>query len=183
MDFLDISKKRRTVRKFAQTPVEKEKLQRILEAGRWSPTAVNYQPQRILVLNSPESLAKVREFCSFGYDQKYVDLAKECDDKEKGKVNFYYGAPLVLFVCYDTTACWTHPQSGKSSGAKLIGKILLLPVVLLLAILRLLVKIGMEVSSFILGALMLIVFGCIIFTIVQHTWNSMAILIVMEARV
>ena len=63
---------------------------------------------------------------------------------------------------------------------KLIGKILLLPVVLLLAILRLLVKIGMEVSSLILGALMLIVFGCIIFTIVQHTWNSMTILIVME---
>ena len=28
--------------------------------------------------------------------------------------------------------------------------------------------------------LALIVFGCIIFTIVQHTWNSMAILIVME---
>ena len=63
---------------------------------------------------------------------------------------------------------------------KLIGKILLLPVVLLLGILRLLVKIGMEVSSFILGALMLIVFGCIIFTIIQHTWNSMWILIVME---
>ena len=63
---------------------------------------------------------------------------------------------------------------------KLIGKILLLPVVLLLAILRLLVKIGMEVSSLILGALMLIVFGCIVFTIIQHTWNSMAILIAME---
>ena len=63
---------------------------------------------------------------------------------------------------------------------KLIGKILLLPVVLLLGILRLLVTIGMEVSSFILGALMLIVFGCIIFTIIQHTWNSMWILIVME---
>ena len=63
---------------------------------------------------------------------------------------------------------------------KLIGKILLLPVLLLLGILRLLVKIGMEVSSFILGALMLIVLGCIIFTIVQHTWNSMWILIVME---
>ena len=63
---------------------------------------------------------------------------------------------------------------------KLIGKILLLPVVLLVAILRLLVKIGMEVSSLILGALMLIVFGCIIFTIVQHTWNSMLILIAIE---
>ena len=62
----------------------------------------------------------------------------------------------------------------------IFGKMLLLPIVLLLGILRLLVRIGMEVSSIILGALMLIVFGCIIFTIVQHTWSSMAILIVME---
>ncbi len=63
---------------------------------------------------------------------------------------------------------------------KLLGKILLLPVVLLLGFLRLLVKIGIEISSFVLGALMLIVFGCIIFTIVQHSWNSMFILLVME---
>ena len=27
---------------------------------------------------------------------------------------------------------------------------------------------------------MLIVFGCIVFTIIQHTWNSRAILIAME---
>lgn len=117
MDFMDISKKRVTVRKFDRKPVEQEKLNKILEAGRWSPTAVNAQPQRILVLNTPESLAKVREFCSFGYNQKYVDLSKECDDKEHGKINFYYGAPLVLFVCYDKDTCWKHPQSGKSSGA------------------------------------------------------------------
>ena len=117
MDFMDISKKRVTVRKFSQTPVEDEKIQKILEAGRWSPTAVNGQPQRILVLNTPESLAKVREFCSFGYDQKYVDLAEECDDRERGKINLYYGAPLVLLVSYDKDSCWTHPQSGESSGA------------------------------------------------------------------
>jgi len=116
MDFMDIEKKRVTVRKFSQKSVEEEKVLKILEAGRWSPTAVNKQPQRILVLNTPESLEKVRQFCSFGYDQKYVDLAKECEDKEQGKVNFYYGAPLVLFVAYDQTDCWTHPQSGKTSG-------------------------------------------------------------------
>jgi nitroreductase len=116
MDFSDISKMRRTVRKFAQTPVEEDKINKILEAGRWAPTAVNGQPQRILVLNTAENLAKVREFCSFGYDQKYVDLAKECDDKKNNKINLYYGAPLVLYVCYDKDACWTHPQSGKQSG-------------------------------------------------------------------
>lgn len=63
---------------------------------------------------------------------------------------------------------------------KLIGKTLLLPVLLLLELLRLIVKIGIEISSFVLGALILIVLGCIIFTIIQHTWNSMWILIVME---
>lgn len=116
MDFMDISKKRVTVRRFSSVTVEEEKIQKILEAGRWSPTAVNGQPQRILVLNMPESLAKVKEFCSFGYDKKYVELAEESEDKENGRLNFYYGAPLVLFVAYDKDACWIHPQSGKSSG-------------------------------------------------------------------
>lgn len=116
MDFMDISKKRVTVRKFAQTPVEDEKIQKILEAGRWAPTAVNYQPQRILVLHTPDDLEKVRNFCSFGYDQKYVDLTKECNDTTQHKLNFYYGAPLVLFVTYDRTACWINPQTKESSG-------------------------------------------------------------------
>ena len=63
---------------------------------------------------------------------------------------------------------------------KLLGKILLLPVILILGLLRLLVHIGINLSSIVLGGLMLIVFGCIVFTIIQHTWNSMAILITME---
>ena len=63
---------------------------------------------------------------------------------------------------------------------KLIAKILLLPVILVLGLLRLLVHIGINLSSIVLGGLMLIVFGCIVFTIIQHTWNSMAILIAME---
>ena len=63
---------------------------------------------------------------------------------------------------------------------KLIAKILLLPVILVLGLLRLLVHIGINLSSIVLSGLMLIVFGCIIFTVIQHTWNSMAILIVME---
>lgn len=117
MDFIDISKRRVTTRQFDPRPVEQEKLDKILEAGRFAPTAVNAQPQRILVLNEPESLAKVREFCTFGYDKKYAELTKECDDKAHGHNVYYYGAPLVLFVCWDKNACWHHPQSGESSGS------------------------------------------------------------------
>ncbi|MCR4752509.1 MAG: hypothetical protein K5852_09475, partial [Eubacterium sp.] len=64
---------------------------------------------------------------------------------------------------------------------KLFAKILLLPVLLILGILRLLVKIGINLSSVVLGGLMLIVFGCIIYAIVQQMWSSMFVLLAMEA--
>ena len=66
MDFMDISKMRITTRQFDSKAVEKEKTDMILEAGRWSPTAMDAQPQRILVLNEKEPLDKVRQFCTFG---------------------------------------------------------------------------------------------------------------------
>ena len=50
MNFLQLVKERYSVRKFSDKKVEKEKLNLILEAGRVAPTAVNYQPQRILVI-------------------------------------------------------------------------------------------------------------------------------------
>lgn len=117
MDFIDISKRRVTTRQFAPVAVEKEKLDKILEARRWAPTAVNAQPQRILVLNTRESLEKVRAFCTFNYNPKYAELDSSCDDKEHNQCVYYYGAPLVLFVCYDRNACWKHPESGESSGS------------------------------------------------------------------
>lgn len=45
MDFLELVKKRYSVRKFSDKKVEQSKLDLILEAERVAPTAVNYQPQ------------------------------------------------------------------------------------------------------------------------------------------
>ena len=55
---------------------------------------------------------------------------------------------------------------------KLLVKVLLLPVMLVLFVLRVLL---------ILGGLILIVFGCIIYAIIQQMWPPMWILIAMEA--
>ena len=63
---------------------------------------------------------------------------------------------------------------------KLLMKVLLLPIMLVLFVLRVLVKIGIELSSIVLGGLMLIVFGCIIYAIVQQMWPSVGILVAME---
>ena len=115
-DLIDISRMRHTVRSYAERPVEHDKLMRVLEAGRWAPTAVNAQPQRILVLDTPENLSKVREFCTFGWQRRYVDLAEQSDTPEHDRIVLYYGAPVVLVICYDREACWTHPQTGATSG-------------------------------------------------------------------
>ena len=64
---------------------------------------------------------------------------------------------------------------------KLLMKVLLLPIMLALFVLRLLVKIGIELSSIILGGLILIIFGCIIYAIVKQMWSSAFILIAVEA--
>ena len=64
---------------------------------------------------------------------------------------------------------------------KLLMKVLLLPVMLVFFVLRVLVKIGNELSSIVIGGLMLIVFSCIIYAIVQQMWSSAFILIAMEA--
>ena len=43
MKFEELIKDRYSCRKFKNTPVEKEKIEKILEAARVAPTAVNYQ--------------------------------------------------------------------------------------------------------------------------------------------
>ena len=54
MSFSDLVKQRYSVRKYDSRPIEAEKLTAILEAGRLAPTGVNYQPQRILVVQGED---------------------------------------------------------------------------------------------------------------------------------
>ncbi len=61
MDFIAFAKTRNSVRSYQDKPVEPEKLQAVLEAGRIAPTGCNIQPQRLLVVQSPEGIAKMAE--------------------------------------------------------------------------------------------------------------------------
>lgn len=94
MEFLELAKERFSVRKFSDKKIEQETLDKILEAGNAAPTAVNYQPQRIYVLQSDEALEKVNSLC-------------KC----------IYGAKTVLLFAYDINADWKNPkQEGIHSG-------------------------------------------------------------------
>lgn len=93
MDFLELAKNRYSCRSFSDKKVEREKLDKILEAGRVAPTAVNLQPQRVLVLDEENRLKKLSECTPYGW-----------------------GAPLVLVICYDKDVSWKRRYDLKDEG-------------------------------------------------------------------
>ena len=72
MDMLPEIVARRSVRAFSSDPVEKASLERILEAGRLSPSAKNRQEWRFIVIQNPE-LTKGIQDAAFG--QEHVGSA------------------------------------------------------------------------------------------------------------
>ena len=64
---------------------------------------------------------------------------------------------------------------------KLFVKPFLIPFLLLVFILRVLVKIGIELSSIVLGGLILLFFGCLICTLVSQAWSSAFLLFLVDA--
>jgi len=54
LNFLDLVKVRRSVRKYLEKPVEREKIERCLEAARLAPSTCNSQPWRFIVVDNPE---------------------------------------------------------------------------------------------------------------------------------
>ncbi len=52
--FYDLVAERQSDRAYIDQPVEKEKLERIFETARLSPSACNAQPWKIIVVNEPE---------------------------------------------------------------------------------------------------------------------------------
>ena len=84
MEFDSVIRKRTATRMFQDKKVEKEELNKILEAGRIAPTAKNLQPQKIYVVNSKEGIEK-------------IDKVTPCR----------YNAPICLLVCSDKSIAWT----------------------------------------------------------------------------
>ena len=91
MPFSQLVQQRYSVRKFDDRPVEPEKLQAILEAGRLAPSAKNNQPQRILVIQGQ-------------------DL-----EKMQGCTPCLFGQTLILMLCYDKTESWKN-RTGREIG-------------------------------------------------------------------
>ena len=95
MEFKEVIKSRYSCKKYSDKPVEAEKIQAILEAGRLAPTAKNLQEQHVYVISSPDVFEK-------------IDKVTPCR----------YGAPTVLVVAFDKTNVYTYPGEKRNSGVE-----------------------------------------------------------------
>jgi 3-hydroxypropanoate dehydrogenase len=59
-----------TANSFTDTPVTDAELAQIWELTRWAPTSANFQPLRVLYVNSPEARAKLVDHMSDGNKEK-----------------------------------------------------------------------------------------------------------------
>ena len=61
MEFMKLATERYSVRKFKEGHLEQNLIDEILKAGHLAPTGCNNQPQRILVINTDEAIAKLQQ--------------------------------------------------------------------------------------------------------------------------
>ena len=93
MEFNTVLQRRYSCRAFSPTPVEQEKVDRILEAGRIAPTAVNKQPVHLWAISDPGTFEAI-----------------------KGVTRSNYGAPLILVVGCRPADAWVRRYDGKNGA-------------------------------------------------------------------
>ena len=93
MEFNTVLQRRYSCRAFSPTPVEQEKVDRILEAGRIAPTAVNKQPVHLWAISNPATLEAI-----------------------KGVTRSNYGAPLIIVVGCRPADAWVRRYDGKNGA-------------------------------------------------------------------
>ncbi|MDR2956166.1 MAG: nitroreductase family protein [Prevotella sp.] len=96
MKLRELIENRYSVRAYLSRPVEKEKIDYILECARLSPSACNLQPWIFYVVISEEVLDKVH----MAYDREW-----------------YKTAPVNIIVCKNTSVSWKRSNTdGKDHG-------------------------------------------------------------------
>ncbi len=93
MSFSQLALERYSVRRFSSKTVEREKIDQILKTAQASPTACNFQPQRILVIESEQA----------------IDDLKAC-------TAYHFNSPLAFLICYDRTIAWNREYDDNNSG-------------------------------------------------------------------
>ncbi|MDP4201952.1 MAG: nitroreductase family protein [Bacteroidota bacterium] len=92
MSFIEFARKRHSVRSFKAQSVEQEKIEYLLEAARIAPSAVNFQPWKMIVVT----------------DKALLNQLQDCYPRE-----WFSTAPACIVVCGDHNRSWKRSSDEK----------------------------------------------------------------------
>lgn len=117
-NLLNSIKFRRSIRHFKKKKVEVEKIKKIIDVGRFTPTANNNQPLSFIVVqNRMEELTKITMDLLYDYVNEYETYMNDpvlnqnikyinrwkimYDEYKKGKDLLFYNAPIMIIILHD----------------------------------------------------------------------------------
>src|SRR5512140_2585589 len=112
MNLFDAIQGRKSIRRFKQTPVPDEDIRKILDAGRWAPSANNTQPWSFIVIKDRTVLKNMAEAVREMIDRMipFAESEKQAQRLAAYKTNYYTffeNAPVVIAVfmeAYDASS-------------------------------------------------------------------------------
>ena len=114
MELFEAIKNRRSIRKYKADPVSDEKINAILEAGRWAPSWANTQCWRFVVVRDPKVRAKIADTLK---KRKLPD--GEVPTPAAIAINT---VPVIIAVCAEIGKSGTKPGPGGVGGAYVTDK-------------------------------------------------------------
>jgi len=99
VEILELIKKRRTIRKYKKKQIPKKILNKIIEAGRWAPSAENTQPWRFIILKEGEIKSNfIKKIKKEVYSEKFLTSVNVL---LKRSIKIIEEAPIIILV-YNT---------------------------------------------------------------------------------
>ena len=93
--------KRSSARSYSEEEITKEQLDLILEAGLQGPTGMNKQEIHFTVVKGDNPVL-----------EELDSEKRRIREQEKGEHNFFYEAPVIIFLSADETFRWNKVDSG-----------------------------------------------------------------------
>ena len=100
---LETIKSRRIARTMTDEPIERTQLERVLEAGRWAPSAGNRRPHRFVAVQDPVTL-RVLRMVSPGMFQRPTAAVLICIDRNETDSEEFPPRSMSVFYDVGTTA-------------------------------------------------------------------------------
>ena len=104
MNTLEAIITRRSTRRFSDKPVEREKLDKMIEAGRYAPSGGNSQTCHFIVVRNKDVLGKLAELAQSAFadmeitEGMYKSIVNSIRASQKGNYVFHYSPDTLIIV-------------------------------------------------------------------------------------